>query len=139
MCNLGPSTGANAVSFSPGDGYHVRAFVEPLGLWLVAQTGAFSAFYLDLAARALRIEFAPALVAPAAPGGAHATRPFSWLRLKVAKPAAGRPGSGWAVKDASGAQVPAVRGAFQFAPSANDNEGTTVTLNWQERENDESR
>jgi hypothetical protein len=131
MCNLGPGARADAASFAPSDGYHVRAFIEPLGLWLVAQTGAFDALFLDLAARALRIDFAPALAAPAVPGGAHATRPFSALRLKVEKPAAAaRPGGGWALKDASGAPVPVVRGAFQFSPNSDDSKGTTVTLSW---------
>jgi hypothetical protein len=133
MCNLGPSAGASAASFAPGDGYHVRAYIEPLGLWLVAQTGALRALFLDLAAATLRVDFAPALSAPAAPGGAHPAKPFSALRLKVEKHAAGRPGTAWALKDAAGMPVPVVRGAYQFKPNSDDHQGTTVTLSWQVR------
>ena len=131
MCNIGADTNSAVVSFAPGDGYHVRAYLEPLGLFLVAETGAFSAFRLDVSNKNLRIDFAPALAAPAAPGGVHASRPFSFLRLRAEKPAAGRrPGGAWVVKDSSGAVVPVVRGAFQFAPNPNDSAGTTVTLTW---------
>ena len=129
MCNLGAASSGHAASFAPADGYHVRAYLEPLGLYLVAQTGAFAGFALDLGARTLRVDFAPAVAAPAAPAP-HPVAPFSALRLALTKTAAGRPGGGWKVVDGGGAPVPVVRGAWQFAPTG-DNEMTSVTVSWE--------
>jgi hypothetical protein len=59
---------------------------------------------------------------------AHASAPFSNLRLNVTKSAPQRPGSGFALADASGNNVPVVRGAYQFPPAASG--VTKATLSW---------
>jgi hypothetical protein len=133
LCNLGPGATATAASFAPVDSYRVRAFLEPLGVYLVAQAGNLAAIAVDLAARTATITFAPALASPASVAGRHATRPFSFLSLLVTKTSAPgvRPGSAFALADASGNPVPLVRGAYQITPAASDADGTVVTLSWQ--------
>ena len=162
LCNLGPGATPTAVSYAVADAYHVRTFVEPLGILVTAMAGnlqvramigrpagagavargycarpahclrrsSLQAVSLDLAARSATVTFAPASSSPASTGGSHgALRPFTWLYLRVQKTTATRPGSGFAVSDASG-PCPLVRGSFQIAPAADDAAATTVTLSW---------
>ncbi len=132
MCNIGsavtPPT-PTLVSMAPIDGYRVRVYLEAVGVYLVAETGAFQALTLDLGAKTATITFEPALVAPAAPTP-HATKPFSALRLKVSKEAQGRPGGEFVVTLAGGGVASLVRGAFSFPSAAADTDTTTVVLSW---------
>ena len=132
MCNLGAVQGAHAVAFAPADGYRVRVYLEPLGLYLQSQAGAIARLDCDFAARTAALTFFPALQAPSAPQP-HATRPFSFLRLQLSKPAgSARPGSSWSVTDAAGNPVPLVRSAYQVSPNADDSLPTVVHLAWQD-------
>ena len=127
LCNLAAGSTSSAASFAVADSYHVRAFLEPLGVQLTAEAGNLQAISVDLAAKTATVTFAPATASPASAHG-HASAPFSNLRLNVTKTASSRPGSGFAMKDASGNGVPVVRGAFQLPPAATG--ATTATLTW---------
>jgi len=131
MCNLGshPPPSPSALAFSLTDGYRVRVYLEPLGLYLVAQTGVFAQIALDFAARTASITFDSPLAAPAAPTP-HKNRPFSFFRLKLIKLALNRPGSSWTLTDAAGSSLPIVRGCYQIAPPTSDADTTTITLKW---------
>lgn len=131
LCNMAPGASASAASFALEDAYRIRAFLEPLGVFLVAQAGALRAIAVDLAARSAAITFEPSTAAPAAAAGPWAARPFSALRLQVTKTAQGRPGSAFAVADAGGVPCPLVRGAFACPPNADDALPTTVVLTWE--------
>ena len=130
LCNLGPGASASSVAFAPVDGYRIRAFIEPIGVFLVAQAGVLRSIAVDFSARTAAIEFEAATAAPAAAAGPWAARPFSALRLQVTKTAPSRPGAGFAVAGADSQPCPLVRGAFACAPNANDALPTTVTLSW---------
>ena len=125
LCNVlgGSST---AVSVAPADAYHVRAYLEPLGVLLVAQAGVLARLDLDTAARTCVVTFAPAADTPAG------ARLYSTLRLQAVKASAPgvRPGSSFALQDAGGQPVPVVRGAWAITPAASDADPTVVTLTW---------
>lgn len=133
LCNLRAGATSTAVAFSPTDAYRIRIYLEPLGVSLVLQTGAFAALALDTIARSATITLAPASSAPSSLEGVHAggTRPFSVFRLLVRKDAIARPGSAFALHDAAGAPCPLVRGAFVAPPNADDASPTIVTLKWE--------
>jgi len=122
LCNLAAGASATRAALAPVDGYRLRAYLEPLGLWLVAQAGTLASLDVDLAARSATVTFAPA----------GAARSYSTLRLAVSKPAgAARPAAAsWVLADASGQPCPLVRGAFQLPPNADDAQPTTATLTW---------
>lgn len=78
----------------PRDAYRQRVFLEPLGLYLQADAGVFSAVELDLAAQRITVTFAPPSETPAK------TRTYDALRLRVDKvslPEAKRPGDNFRV------------------------------------------
>jgi hypothetical protein len=127
LCNLAPGSSPTSASFAVVDSYHVRSYLEPLGVQLTTEAGNLQSISIDLAAKKATVTFAPAMSSPASVRG-HASAPFSNLRLNVTKSAPQRPGSAFALADADGNNVPVVRGAFQFPPAAS---GVTVaTLSW---------
>jgi hypothetical protein len=159
LCNLGPGSSAAAVSYAVADAYHVKTFIEPLGLYVTALAGnlqvgqlqitgssrrvhslhaipplrPMQSIALDLTARTAGVTFAPALSSPASTTAHHAARPFSFLYLRLEQTSAPgqRPGSGFAVLDSQGRTCPLVRGAFQVPPAADDSAPTAATITWQ--------
>jgi len=93
-------------------------YVEPLGLYLVAESGTFGSLSLDLSTRTLQITF----------DGEATARPYSRLRLEVHKQGTKRTGSNFQLT--CGASCPVVRGAFEIVPATNYNDPTTVTMTW---------
>ncbi len=121
QCNLGSGSTPTAATFTTADSYHVRAYIEPLGLHLVAQAGTLSTLALDLAAKTLTISF----------DALGARPPCSYLRLQATKEGTARPGANFVLKTPGGQTVPTVRNAYQITPNADGSQPTTVVLSWQ--------
>ena len=88
------SGGGTTFTLLPRDAYRQRVYLEPLGLYLQADAGVFSAVELDLAAKRVTVTFAPPSATPAK------TRTYDVLRLradKVSLPEAKRPGDNFRV------------------------------------------
>jgi hypothetical protein len=124
LCNVGASS-STSITFSPVDAYHVRAYLEPLGLFMVAQAGTIQSVALNLQASSMTVIFDPAV-----PAGSGGSRPWSSLYLQLRKEGASRPGNVWTVTDAKGAPCPLVRNSYQIAPNSDDSQPTTVTITW---------
>jgi len=118
LCNLGPAVANVSASFAIVDSYRVRAYLEPLGLQLVAAAGTLATIFLDLSAATAVIIFAPASATPA---------PYTFLRLLLRKEGAARPGSSFTLRQA-GAAVPMQRGGYMVTPSADGS--ATVQMGW---------
>ena len=130
-CNLWEGSSSSAVGFTLADSYHIRSYLEPLGVYLEAQAGNLESIFVNLTARSSTIVFAPALDSPASVAK-HSNRPFSYLRLLVSKnlsPSVHRPGQNFKIS-ADGSVCPQVRGAFQIKPNSDDKVPTVVTLSW---------
>ena len=88
------SSSGTTYTLLPRDAYRQRVYLEPLGLYLQADAGVFSAVELDLAAKRVTVTFAPPSATPAK------TRTYDVLRLradKVSLPEAKRPGDNFRV------------------------------------------
>jgi len=109
LCDAKPGQSKGSVIISPRDSYHNQLFIEPLGLYIVAEAGTVDTAELNLLAKTITITFET--------GSAAA---FTNRRLKLQKTAASRPGSGFSVKNAK-----LVRGAYEVAASI-----TTATIEW---------
>jgi hypothetical protein len=119
LCDVTTSTPGKAVSYTTRDSYRVRSYVEPLGLYLVAQTGNLQSLSLDLGAKTLQVTFA----------GVSTTRTYSYLRLELHKQAPSRSGSNFRVLCGS-STCPIVRDAYQITPATPDSATTVVTVSW---------
>lgn len=118
LCNLIPSNDSRLV-FEPRDSYRQRVYLEPLGLYIQADTGSFKSMALDLAAGSLQIEFVEE-IAPT----------FSTRRLRLDKEAVSRPGQSFRVVEPKHAHF--ARGAYEV-PTATMNvvvawDGSVVSL-----------
>lgn len=129
LCNLGADSGTpGIVSYSVVDAYQVRSYLEPLGVYLVAEAGNLQSIYLNLNNNTAIITFAPAVSSPAS-FSQHDAQPFTYLRLSVTQTTTKRPPlSNIAVTDAAGQPCSQVRDAYQIQPSGSG--PTTVYLNW---------
>lgn len=105
---IGTEANFPLVRLAPKDGYRVSIFVEPLGLYLQSDCGAFSALTLDRAAQLVLATYEPATHCPA-------------LRVRLTKAARDRPGDNFSVP---GARLE--RGAWSMSPAANG--GETVVI-----------
>ena len=114
LCDLAPPAGNGVLTLTPRDTYRVRAYLEPLGLWLVAEAGLLESVALDVAGRAVTVSLAPGAAAAAAAG--LPSPPYDNLRLRVEQAAPTDRGFAFTLKEPAGAQV--VRGAYQFPPAA---------------------
>ena len=104
-----PGDGPEVYTVLPRDAYRQRVYLEPLGLFLRADTGTFASVTLDRAARRVRVAFAP----PAAT--AAGVRTYDVLRLradKTARPEARRPGANFRLVSPLG--VTRARGAWEL-------------------------
>ena len=104
-----PGDGPEGYTVLPRDAYRQRVYLEPLGLFLRADTGIFASVTLDRAARRVRVAFAP----PAAT--AAGVRTYDVLRLradKTARPEARRPGANFRLVSPLG--VTRARGAWEL-------------------------
>ena len=104
-----PGDGPEVYTVLPRDAYRQRVYLEPLGLFLRADTGTFASVTLDRAARRVRVAFAP----PAAT--AAGVRTYEVLRLradKTARPEARRPGANFRLVSPLG--VTRARGAWEL-------------------------
>ena len=101
LCNL--KSNASTATIVPVDLYRRRVYIEPLGLYLVLDSGTFASLTLDLGAKTIQVKFRTMAV----DGYTYVAR-----RLRLEKVALARPGTGFAV---AGRQVS--RGAFVIPES----------------------
>jgi hypothetical protein len=150
LCNAVPGAGATSVTIFPRDSFRVRVFVEFLGLFLRAWTGAIDNVVVDLAASTVTVTFE----APGAPSAAwdaeyrlanvretEQTRirpelitapeagatPYSFYRLEVTNSAPGSRPFTFTLTAPAGAQL--VRGAWQW-PVQSPTEVSVATITW---------
>ena len=124
MCDAAP-TGSSVV-VTPRDTYHVRAFIEPLGLWLVAEAGRFASFTVGPTtgpSGAVTVSFESQADSASAAGSP--TAPYRSLRLRVEASAPDTRPFSFSMSDAS-----VVRGAYEFAPNPDVHGETVATVSW---------
>ena len=122
LCFMCDAAGAlpGAVTVTPRDTYHIRAYLAPVGLWLVAEAGAFANITLDMAAGTVVVDFESSAAAAAAAGTPAA--PYDLLRLRFEQAAPTERAFAFALTAPAGAVL--VRGAYAFPPNS-DNGATT--------------
>ena len=124
LCFMCDAAGAlpGPVTITPRDTYHVRAFLAPLGLWLVAEAGMLHNVTLAAGSQSVTVVFEPAAVAAAAAG--MATPPYTNLRLRVEQAAPSDRPFAFHLTAPAGAQI--LRGAYEFAPAQGGGVTTAV-------------
>lgn len=100
--------------FEPRDSYRQRIYLEPLGLYVQADTGLFQSVSLNLASQSLEIHFVEQKPAT-----------FSTRRIRLDKEAASRPGQAFKVVEPEQAQF--VRGAYEVLAAA-----SRLVVTWDE-------
>ena len=121
------SAGANgSLLVEPRDMYRRRAYLGPLGLWLVAEAGLLRSVELAADAASVTVLFEPSATAAAAAGVPGTAAPYSALRLRVEQAAPGDRPFAFALSAPAGTQL--VRGAYAFAPSADDGATTQAVV-----------
>ena len=114
---------ATAFTIVPRDAYRQRVYLEPVGLYLQADSGIIASLTFDLGRRRASVIFAPPKQTPAG------ERTYSLLRLRVdqvSRPGL-RPGSNFTVIDPPGLER--VRAAFVIPGS--DTASVQVTVAWE--------
>ncbi len=114
LCDLAPPAGDGVLTILPRDTYRVRAYLAPLGLWLVAEAGLLESVALNAAARTVTVAFAPAAAAAAAAG--LPAPPYDKLRLRFEQAAPTDRAYAFALTQPAGA--PLMRGAYELSPAA---------------------
>ena len=123
LCDASVSAGITTIT--PRDTYHIRAYIEPLGLWLVAEAGRFTAISINVSGTVTVIFESQDDAATAA--GAS-TAPYYNLRLRVEAPAsAARPYS-FTLTVPTSASI--IRDAFEFAPNSDASAVTSAVISW---------
>lgn len=108
----------------PRDAYRQRVYLEPLGLYLQADSGIFEAVELRLQERRIYVTFAAASATPAG------TQTYEVLRLRADKcslPDAKRPGSNFTLVNPAGAKY--VRSAWEI-PALGSGDEIVVTIGY---------
>ena len=126
LCDAAPAANGS-VAVTPRDSFRVRAYFEPLGLWLVAEAGRFALLTLSGAGGAagtVAVAFESQADAAAAAGAPRA--PYAALRLRVEAPAPAA--RRFAFTPPAGAAF--VRGAWEFPPNADEGAQTVVAVGW---------
>ena len=103
QCELTTSTGPTMI-FSPTDAYRQRSFIEPLALYLEADTGHFKTISVDLNNRTVTVEFE---LEPST------GRTFESRRLRLTKTSNARPGISFKLASPSDAVIR--RAAWEFS------------------------
>jgi hypothetical protein len=116
--------GGSVVTVLPRDLYRARAYLEPLGLWLVAEAGLLANVTMDYGTGTVAVAFEPSAAAAAAAGMPADTPPYDVLRLRFEQAApAVRP---WVFRLLAPAGAQLVRGAWAFPPAAGGGVTTAV-------------
>ena len=111
LCNLGveeKKDGTVSYSIEPRDSYRQRVYLEPLGLYLQADSGTFEKVSLKMSEKRIEVTFA-----------AVTEQTYTTLRLRADKlvvPPSSRPGSNFKVLSPKG--VPMHRAAYEIPPPA---------------------
>ena len=130
LCDLvgdSPTSGGGAAAFDgdyaliPRDAYRQRVYLEPLGLYLQADTGIFESVSLQLSDKRITVIFAPAADTPAG----ELTYDVLRLRIdKVSLPDANRPGANFTVLQPP--NIPIKRSAYEIPAPVHDGAFTVV-------------
>jgi Family of unknown function (DUF5695) len=123
MCDSAVLGGATVIT--PRDTYHIRVFLEPVGLWLVAEAGTFRSVEWDAAARQVHVEMESLDHATSLAG--MASPPFDFLRLRVESASVDRPFA-FSLVQPAGSHI--VRGAYEVTPNNVTSETTRATLSY---------
>lgn len=111
LCNVESTADQSQITIAPVDLYKRRVYLEPLGLYLVLDTGTFSSLSLDMSKQRIDVNFNSMM----ADNYTYVSR-----RLRVDKVASMRPGSGFHVLNAS-----LQRGAYIIPANR-----LTATISW---------
>jgi len=115
LCDLTPVQNSSELTLAPRDSYRQRVYLEPLGLYLVAEAGTFESITVDLNNRRLEVNFVEA--------SSHSS--FTTRRLRVTKESIARPGSNFKVT--MPANAPLIRGAYEAPASV-----AQMVIEWSE-------
>jgi hypothetical protein len=125
MCDI--ATVNNRMTVYPRDTYHIRAFIEPLGLWLVVEAGRISSISLlwPLAGNSgnLTITFESSNDTAARAGLSIA--PYNVLRLRIEATAPDVRPYSFDIADTS-----IVRGAYEITPNSDSTMTTAIQVQW---------
>lgn len=126
MCDVEVNANGN-LYIIPRDTYHIRAFLEPLGLWMVAEAGRIASISLpwplSSSSGSVTIEFESSNSTAAMAGLSIA--PYNSLRLRIEASAPDARPYSFSVNGAS-----LVRGAFEITPNPNSGINTDVVIQW---------
>ena len=123
MCDTIRGSTATNMTILPKDGFRVRAFIEPVGLWLVAEAGRIASVAYDRDAATVTITMESSVAAAVAAGTASV--PYDALRVRVEATA---PTSRFFDFKWNSPPASVVRGAYEFAPNADDTAPTVAVL-----------
>jgi hypothetical protein len=125
LCDASTDAGG-VTTVLPRDTYRVRAYLAPIGLWIVAEAGILESVALNVRARTVTIAFASGDAAAAAAG--LPTPPYDDLRISVQQAApTERP---YAFNLTQPADAVIVRGAYQFKPNADGTATSIAVIGW---------
>ena len=116
------------MKFVPADTYHRQAYLEPLGLWVVAEAGTLASLTLDMGAKTVAVAFVPSAAAGAAAGVGGGGAPYDFLRLRVSGEAPVDRPFAFTLSQPPGAGV--VRGAYQFPPNPDASQETVAVISF---------
>ena len=129
LCDI-TARSATGLTLQPRDSFHRQAYLEPLGLWLVAEAGSLQSVALDMSAGTVTVTFVPSSAAGAAAGLAPgAGAPYALLRLRVSGEAPEDRPFTFALTAPAGAVLD--RGAYAFAPNADPEQSTAAVIAFQ--------
>ena len=113
----------------PRDTFHRAAYLEPLGLWLVAEAGTLQSVALDMAGGRVIVTLVSSNEAGAAAGlGEGAGAPYAALRLRLEAAAPEDRPFAFTIAQPAGAAL--VRGAYSFAPNADPTQPTQAVVDF---------
>ena len=129
LCDLAPTAPGAPALLLPRDAFHRQAYLEPLGLWLVAEAGTLLSVALDSAGGRVEVTLASSNEAGAAAGlGGGGGAPYDALRLRVE--AAAPEDRPFAFEWAQPPGAALLRGAYEFPPNADPALPTLAVINF---------
>ena len=127
LCDLAPSAPGAPLLLLPRDTFHRQAYLEPLGLWLVAEAGTLASVALDTAGGRVVVTLVSSNEAGEAAGlGAGAGAPYAALRLRLEGAAPVDRPYAFTLTQPPGAALE--RGAYSFPPNADPTQPTQAVI-----------
>jgi Family of unknown function (DUF5695) len=122
LCDAVGTSITKPITIIPRDTYHIRAYIAPIGLWLVAEAGMFHNITYDSTASLVTICFESSQFVATTAG--MATIPYDLLRLRIETPSF----LPYSYTFLSPTNATIVRGAYTFNPVPDINMVTIATL-----------